>query len=245
MSQKPLVIQNLKKSFNEKIVLNDLNFEIKSDEIFGLIGLNGAGKTTMIKIVLDLLDSDSGNIKIFDTPSTQKIARKNLRYLPEKFQASSMLKGIEFLKIFNNFDDLYKPTKQELENEIFRLSDLLDLDRKALNLKVSKYSKGMMQKLGLISTFLGKSKLVILDEPMSGLDPKARICLKNLLLESKKQNKSVFFSSHILSDIDEICDRIAVLYNGKIHFIGTPTELKNKNNEVFLEKAFLKEIDSK
>ena len=242
MSNNPLKITNLSKKFGEKVVLDRVNFELKNNEIFGLIGLNGVGKTTLIKIILDLLNADSGEVKIFDTPSTLTSSREKLRYLPEKFQVSSMLKGIEFLKIFNDFDKTYKATKEELEAEIYKLADLLALDKNALNLKVSKYSKGMVQKLGLISTFLGDSEIVILDEPMSGLDPKARIYLKNLLIESKKKNKSIFFSSHILSDIDEICDRIGVLYNGKIVFIGTPDELKKKHLETSLEKAFLKEI---
>ena len=100
----------------------------------------------------------------------------------------------------------------------------------------------MSQKIGLITAVLNNKNLMILDEPMSGLDPKARINLKNLLLNYKKNGKSVFFSSHILSDIDEICDRIAILNNNEIVFIGTPEELKAKNNNTSLEKAFLSEI---
>ena len=239
MSNSPLKITDLRKKFGDHVVLDGINFELKENEIFGLIGLNGAGKTTLIKIILN---ADSGKVEIYGVESTLTKSREKLRYLPEKFQASSMLKGLEFVKIFNGFDKTYKPTNEELEKEIFKLADLLALNKDALTLKVSKYSKGMTQKLGLISTFLGDSNVVILDEPMSGLDPKARIYLKNLLLESKKKNKSVFFSSHILSDIDEICDRIGVLYNGKIQFIGTPQELKEKHSETSLEKAFLKEI---
>ncbi|HSQ98236.1 MAG TPA: ABC transporter ATP-binding protein [Rickettsiales bacterium] len=241
MSVSPLKISNIKKSFGSKVVLNDINLEIKNNEIFGLIGLNGAGKTTLIKIILDLLDSDKGTTEILGISSTQTKSREKLRYLPEKFQVSSMLKGVEFLKIFNSFN---KNTENyNLEEKISKLANLLDLDKKALTMKVSKYSKGMMQKLGLISTFLGDSELVILDEPMSGLDPKARINLKELLLDSKSKNRSIFFSSHILSDIDEICDRIAILNNTKIVFIGTPNELKNKHSQTSLEKAFLKEIE--
>ena len=239
MLEKTLNVYNLNKKFGNKVVLNNINLTINKNEIFGLIGLNGAGKTTFIKTILDLLDPDSGNIEIMGLSSTYTKSRQNLRYLPEKFQVSSMLKGIEFLKIFSNFNS----KNEAILDEIYELADLLALDRKALSNKVSKYSKGMMQKLGLISTFLGKSDLVILDEPMSGLDPKARICLKELLLKSRLEGKSIFFSSHVLSDIDEICDRIAVLNNGKLSFIGTPNELKVKHNETLLEKAFLKEIE--
>ena len=239
MLERTLNVYNLNKKFGNKVVLSNINLTINKNEIFGLIGLNGAGKTTFIKTILDLLDADSGNIEIMGLSSIYTKSRRNLRYLPEKFQVSSMLKGIEFLKIFSNFNQ----KNENILNEIYELTDLLALDRKALSNKVSKYSKGMMQKLGLISTFLGKSDLVILDEPMSGLDPKARICLKELLLKSKLEGKSIFFSSHVLSDIDEICDRIGILHNNKILFIGTPKELKEKHNQISLEKAFLKEIE--
>jgi len=242
MLNSPLVIKSLVKSFGDKIVLDNINFELRSDEIFGLIGLNGAGKTTLIKIILDLLNKDSGDVEVLGLQSNIKDSRKNLRYLPEKFQVSSALKGIEFLKIFSNFSNVEKSQKNELVAEIEKLADLLALDKNVLSQKVSKYSKGMTQKLGLISTFLGNSSLIILDEPMSGLDPEARIYLKHVLLENKKKGKSIFFSSHILSDIDEICDRIGILNNGKICFIGTPKELKEKHSENLLEKAFLKEI---
>jgi ABC-2 type transport system ATP-binding protein len=180
------------------------------------------------------LKPDDGQIFLDEEINTRIKSRQHLRYLPEKFQPSSTLKGIEFFKIFN---------QNISKNEVIDLCNLLNLDVKVLDKRVSKYSKGMMQKLGLISTFLGDSKIVILDEPMSGLDPQARISLKELLLKNKQKGKSIFFSSHILSDIDEICDRIGVLHNGKILFFGTPQELKDKYKETLLEKAFLKEIN--
>lgn len=240
MLDSPLKITNLQKLFGSNIVFDNINLELNNNEIFGLIGLNGAGKTTLIKTILDLLKADKGDISISGISSLSVDSRKNLKYLPEKFQASTLLKGIEFLEIFNNFNK--NKDKTILEN-VYELVDMLSLDRQALNKKLSKYSKGMMQKLGLISTFLDNSKLIILDEPMSGLDPSARNCLKNLLLKHKNLNKTIFFSSHILSDIDEICDRIGILHNNKILFIGTPKELKEKHNQISLEKAFLKEIE--
>ena len=240
MLNSPLKITNLQKLFGYNIIFDNINLELNNNEIFGLIGLNGAGKTTLIKTILDLLKADKGDISISGISSLSVDSRKNLKYLPEKFQASTLLKGIEFLEIFNNFNK--NKDKTILEN-VYELADMLSLDRQALDKKVSKYSKGMMQKLGLISTFLDNSKLIILDEPMSGLDPSARNCLKNLLLKHKNLNKTIFFSSHILSDIDEICDRIGILHNNKILFIGTPKELKEKHNQISLEKAFLKEIE--
>ena len=226
-----LDIEHLFNGYGKKVILNDITFSIEEGEIFGLIGLNGAGKTTLIKSILNLLFPTSGVIRVngIDAPK----ARRNISYLPEKFQPNIQLKCIEFIKIFcNNFD----------VKRIEELCNILDLDKSVLNKKISSLSKGMSQKIGLITSVLDAKSLMILDEPMSGLDPKARINLKNLLLEYKKSGKSVFFSSHILSDIDEICDRIAILNNSKIVFLGTPEELKNKNNTNSLEKAFLSEI---
>lgn len=228
-----LNIKNLYTKYSDKTILNDINLEIKEGEIFGLVGLNGAGKTTLIKTILNLLNPSSGSIDICGVDVKNKNSRDNISYLPEKFQPNQQLKCIEFIKIFaNNFDI----------DKINILCESLDLDKNVLNKKISSLSKGMSQKIGLITSVLNNKKLMILDEPMSGLDPKARINLKNILLDYKKDNKSIFFSSHILSDIDEICDRIGVLNNNKIQFIGTPEELKNKYNIQSLEKAFLEEI---
>jgi len=242
VSSVPLEVNDLVKHFGNKIVLDGIDFDLKSGEVFGLVGLNGVGKTTLIKIILDLLKADSGEVKILDVPSILSNSRERLRYLPENFRVSSMLKGMEFLKIFNGFSKTSEDIPAKLESEAFELADILALNRNDLKLKVSKYSKGMVQKLGLISAFLGNPKVVILDEPMSGLDPRARIHLKNLLINSKRRGQTIFFSSHILSDIDEMCDRIGILHDGKMVYIGTPDHLKKKHFEASLEKAFLKEI---
>ena len=228
-----LNIKNLYTRYGDRTVLNNINLEIKEGEIFDLIGLNGAGKTTLIKTILNLLNPFSGSIEICGVDVKNKNSRDNISYLPEKFQPNQQLKCIEFIKIFTNNFDIDK---------VNILCDGLDLDKNVLNKKISSLSKGMSQKIGLITSVLNNKKLMILDEPMSGLDPKARINLKNILLDYKKDNKSIFFSSHILSDIDEICDRIGVLNYNKIQFIGTPEELKNKYNIQSLEKAFLEEI---
>lgn len=231
-----LELKDIVKSYSTKVVLDDVNLNVEEGEVFGLIGLNGAGKTTMIKTILHLLTQDSGIIKICGIDTINNNSRQNISYLPEKFQPSQQLKVIEFIKIFSN--------KENLDiNEVERLCDILDLDKKVLTKKISSLSKGMSQKVGLIASFIDNKKLVILDEPMSGLDPKARINLKNLLLEYKNNGNAIFFSSHILADIDEICDRVAVLHGGKIRFVGTPSELRGKYSVDSLEKAFLMEIN--
>jgi ABC-2 type transport system ATP-binding protein len=237
----PLSVHNVSKSFKHKQVLNDTSFALEPSEIFGLIGLNGAGKTTLIKIILDLLNADMGSAEFFGQNIKSPDSRRNICYLPEKFYPSQFLTGKEFIELSLSY--FAKHYDAELTKFI---ADKLDLDFKVLDHKIGKYSKGMGQKLGLISVFLSEAPLLILDEPMSGLDPTARIQLKNLLLSYRDQSKkTVFFSSHILSDIDEICDRIAVIDDAQLLFVGTPQEFKaryNNNDKESLEAAFIKAI---
>lgn len=236
----PLNICNLFKSFGKKTVLNDINLSVNPGEIFGLIGLNGAGKTTMIKIILGLLKQDSGSATIFGQNAINPKTRRNLSFLPEKFQPSSFLKGKEFLSLTMS----YYGKKYDRESAR-KGAEKLDLDPDVLDYKVSKYSKGMGQKLGLLSAFLTNTPLLILDEPMSGLDPSARIRLKDYLLDYVKSGQTIFFSSHILSDIDEICDRIAILHDNKMIFTGKPEEFKKSVGLSNLERAFLSAIEKK
>ena len=232
----PLKITNVGKSYDKKkLVISGVSFEVNQGEIFGLIGLNGVGKTTLIKAVLDLHKATDGGIKIFDVDSKDYKSRKKLSYLPEKFVPSQLLKGKEFLELALSYYD------KKLDIAAAEAGAAkLGLDPKVLQNRVGKYSKGMSQKLGLLSAFLTEAPLLVLDEPMSGLDPQARVQLKQYLLEYKKIGKTIFFSSHILSDIDEICDRVAVIHGGAMPFIGTPKEMKKKFKEDVLERAFLK-----
>jgi ABC-2 type transport system ATP-binding protein len=232
----PLNILNISKTFNKK-VLDNVNFDVKPNEIFGFIGLNGQGKTTLIKIILDLLDQDEGEVEIFGISRLLPNAREKICYLPEKFQPSIHQSGYDFLNFVLGF---YKLKFNEIE--AYKIAQNLELDYNVLSNKISKYSKGMTQKLGLMAVFLSNADLIILDEPMSGLDPLARISLKKELLDYKNKNKTIFFSSHILSDMDEICDRIAVLHEGILKYIGSPQGLKEKWNKNTLDQAFLAEI---
>jgi ABC-2 type transport system ATP-binding protein len=239
MVASPLSVQAVHKSYGNRKVLEEISFNLVSGEIFGLIGLNGAGKTTLIKILLDLITSEQGAASLFDIPATDLTARKNLSYLPEKFQPSRYLKGMEYLDIALSYYG------KKLDKALARdYAVRLDLDPVVLDNRVGAYSKGMGQKLGLLGAFLIDASLLILDEPMSGLDPSARIKLKEVLLDNRTLGKTIFFSSHILSDIDEICDRIGVIHSGKLFFIGTPSEFKTKYAEASLEKAFLRSIQA-
>lgn len=233
----PLSVRGVHKSYNQKKVLENIEFSLVPGEIFGLIGLNGAGKTTLIKILLDLIKAEQGEARIFNLPTTNLHSRKSLSYLPEKFQPSRYLCGFEYLEIALSYYG--KKLDRELAREYARR---VDLDPNVLALRVGAYSKGMGQKLGLVGAFLVDAEFLILDEPMSGLDPRARIMLKDVLIETRAKGKTVFFSSHILSDIDEICDRIGVIHGGKLFFIGTPAQFKARYPEPTLEQAFLHSI---
>ncbi len=233
----PLDISSINKSFATHQVLKDISFSLEEGELFGLIGLNGAGKTTLIKIILDLLKADSGKVSIFGHAASQVMSRKKLCYLPEKFQPSKYLKGFEFLSMALSYygRKLDKEQAREMAAEFDLRPDMLDA-------RVGAYSKGMGQKLGLLSAFLAKVPFLILNEPMSGLDPSARIKLKQMLIDARKRGDTIFFSSHILSDIDEICDRIGVIHNGDLLYVGTPKEFKKAQGGKTLEHSFLKAI---
>lgn len=233
----PLYVNGVSKSFGDHKVLENVSLEVQEGEIYGLIGLNGVGKTTMIKIILNLLDQDAGDVHFFGESTLLPESRRHISYLPEKFYPSPLLTGEEFLKIALSYYGKELDIKKAKDK-----AKILKLDPEVLHKRVSSYSKGMGQKLGLLSVFLAETPLFLLDEPMSGLDPQARIQLKDLLLEYKKAGHTIFFSSHILSDIEEICDRMAIIHGGKILFTGEPKTFLKDSKEKSLERAFLKAI---
>lgn len=231
----PLQIKNLSKSFNHKTILNNINLEVAQGDIFGLIGLNGIGKTTLIKIIQNLLPADSGHASLFGIATTLPKSREKTTFLPEKLTPSPFLKGHEFLTLCSN--------GLPNTNKIEELAEALCFCKTALKQPISKYSKGMSQKLALISSFSSNTPLLILDEPMSGLDPLARIELKSLIKNYQKQGNTIFFSSHILSDIDELCNKIAIIHDTNIIFSGSPHTFKQKYNAKTLELSFIKAIN--
>jgi len=233
----PLNIANVSTAYGKKQVLTDISFSVNPAEVFGLVGLNGAGKTTLIRSILNLRTA-SGGVSLFGEPNASAHARRNLIYLPERFHPSPLLKGFEYLSILLDYFG------QTLDRAAARaIAERLDLDPTALERTVRTYSKGMGQKLGLVGSFLVNAPLMILDEPMSGLDPRARVMLKDQLIESRAAGRSIFFSSHILSDIEEICDRIGVLHGGRLIFLGTPTDFVAQYAAPTLERAFLAALE--
>lgn len=228
-------VVKLTKSYAEKLVINSIDLKVKSGQIFALIGLNGQGKTSLIKSILDLSGFDCGVISIFGVNSLDPSSRTKICYLPEKFQPCVDLKAIEFIKFSLSLHNT------KIDPSLLKsLCEELDLDEALLTKKVTSYSKGMIQKLGLISVFLSNCDLVILDEPMSGLDPKARKNFKNLMARYvKSQEKTIFFTSHILSDIEEICGDIAILHDKKIKYQGEVKDFCTKYEGKSFEDKFL------
>lgn len=233
----PIECVGIKKSYGSNLVLNDLNLVMTPGKVFGMVGLNGIGKTTIIKCILNLAKPDSGSIKIYGKSPSDKDAMKQLCYLPERFNPNPLLTGEEFIRIY-----LKMHSQAYEEEEVQKTCSELDFDPSKLKLTMNKYSKGMGQKVGLIATFLTKVQLLILDEPMTGLDPRARIFLKRKIAQARSMGQSIFFSSHILSDIEEVCDEIAVLDNGAIRYTGSASEFISNYNAKNLEDAFLKII---
>lgn len=233
-SAAPLFVQDVCKKFGSQVVLDRVSLSLEAGEIFGLIGLNGVGKTTLIKIILNLLQSDSGMCQLFGLDSKNFKAHESIIYLPEKFQPSKYLTGLEYLDLSLSYYNKKLDT-----GRADKLAEHLDLDPAKLRFRVGAYSKGMGQKLGLLSAFMVDVPLLILDEPMSGLDPSARIKLKSLLLDYRSKGNTIFFSSHILSDIDEICNRIGVIHNRKLQYMGTPDGFKREYQGNSLEHCFL------
>lgn len=238
--KQPVVLHAISKSFDRKRVLDDVSLTIKNGSIFGLVGLNGVGKTTLIKILLGLLEQSSGLTLLFGQRIEDPATRKLLFYLPEKFHPSVFLKGHEFLSLTLSY---YGRPYDHVE--ACAGAAKLHLEPEALQRKITQYSKGMVQKLGLLSGLLTRAPLFILDEPMSGLDPRARILLKRYLRECAKEGRTIFFSSHILSDIEEICDEMAVLHERKILFHGKPALFRKRYPAQSLETSFLKAIGDK
>lgn len=235
MQPPALRFQHVTKRYGATRILRDLDLEIGSGEFFGLVGMNGAGKTTLIKCLLDFCALDGGSIEIFGVSHRLTEARTPLAFLPERFMPPYYLSGQDFLKYMLKLQSLpYDPL------DAATILAALDLDLSALARPVRAFSKGMTQKLGLAACFLASKDLYVLDEPMSGLDPKARALLKTRLQELRTTGRTLFFSSHALADVEEICDRMAILHDGKIRFVGSPAACCRQYGAHTLEQAYLK-----
>jgi ABC-2 type transport system ATP-binding protein len=243
MTQSPanaaLRTAGLVKHYGPRRALEAVDIEVAPGAAAGLVGANGAGKTTFIKCALDLCSRDGGAVEIFGVDARQAAARARLAYLPERFSPPHYLLGREFLAMTLSLAgarfDAARAAGMAAE---------LELDPQALERPVRQLSKGMAQKLGLAACLLQERDLYVLDEPMSGLDPAGRLAVKAVLARLHGAGRALFFTSHVLSDVEELCSTIAVLERGRLRFRGTPAELRGRYGEDNLERAFLKCVRS-
>jgi len=196
--------------------LRDLSLEVGRGEAFGFIGPNGAGKTTTIKILMGLHRSTSGSASLFGVDVNDPSARTRVGFLPERPYFYEHLTAREVLHFYGQLSGLDSALRTE---RIETLLERVQLTRFA-DVTLAKYSKGMLQRVGLCQTLLHDPELIVLDEPMSGLDPVGRALVRDLIIEQREAGKTVFFSSHILADVEAICDRVAILVGGQLRECG-------------------------
>ena len=234
MDDVALRFSEVAKTYAGTPALSDFSLDVRRGEFFGLVGVNGAGKTTLLKCMLDFCEADRGGISIFGTSHRDAAARAPLAYLPERFNPPFYLTGRDFVRYML---ELYRTPYDE--DRVRVLFGSLDLDLAALDRPARVYSKGMTQKLGLAACLLSGKDLYVLDEPTGGLDPRARALLKAELKALRDAGRTVFFTSHALADVAEMCDRMAVLHAGRLRFAGTPREIMARHQAPDLEQAFL------
>lgn len=224
--------ESIKKSFKEdfwkkgNVVLENVNFEIKKGEIVGFLGANGAGKTTSLKIMMGFIEADEGKVT-FDKSlgiNHNEIMAK-IGYLPERPYFYPHLTAREFTKYVSTLADV---SQSVFDLRLDKWSKIFKIDF-ALDRKLSGFSKGMLQRIGFVTTLIHNPEIVILDEPLAGLDPMGRKEIKDVMLSLKKEGKTIFFSSHIVSDVEEVCNEVIVLEKGHIVYEGSIDQLIRKN----------------
>ncbi len=230
-----LKIEHLTKTYGEKHAVDDLSLTIAPGEIYGFIGHNGAGKTTTLKACVGLIDFDAGEITIDGhSIKTEPLACKRaLAYIPDNPDVYDFLTGIRYL---NFIADVFGVDSETRTERIRKYADLFELT-KDLAMPISSYSHGMKQKLVIISAWLHAPKLILMDEPFVGLDPKASHILKEMMREHCEAGGAIFFSTHVLDVAEKLCDKVAIIKGGKLLVTGSMEEVKGNDSleDVFLE----------
>lgn len=232
-------LENISKSYVKgKKSVDSLNLEIKDGEIFGFLGPNGAGKTTTIKMITGILNADEGRILVDDKDIKKESisAKKTIGFVPDTPDIFLKLKGIEYLNFMGDIYEVPKEIRKQRIEELTKKFEIYD----NLNEEMQGYSHGMRQKIILCGALLNNPKNWILDEPMTGLDPKASFDLKEMMRKHAKEGNCVFFSTHVLEVAEKLCDRVGIINKGKLIFVGTFEEMKRKlKDNGTLEELFL------
>ena len=234
-------IKHISKTFNHEIkAIDDVNLTVNDGEIVGFIGLNGAGKTTLIKMMTGVLKPDSGEIVIdgYDIVKEPLKAKQIIGYMADNPDMFLRLTGIEYIHFIA---DIYGVPKKEREEKIQKLCHQFQLED-VLAKPMQGYSHGTRQKMMVVGALVHNPKVWILDEPLIGLDPQSAILLKDMMREHVKAKNTVFFSTHVLEIAEKLCDKIAIIHEGRIVFYGTLDALKKKYDKKDLEKLFMEVI---
>ena len=218
----------------KKTSLEGLTLQVETGEVFGFLGPNGAGKSTTIKLLMGLIFPTSGHARMLGMPTTDIAMHRHIGYLPEQPYFYDYLTAAEVLDYFAKFYDLSATERRERVPQMLKKVGL----ETAGKIQLRKYSKGMLQRVGLAQAILHDPQLVVLDEPMSGLDPVGRREVRDIILELKNAGKTILFSTHILSDAEMLCDRVGVIVGGKLQGVGAPGEIvgiKAQEMEILFE----------
>ena len=228
-------ISHLTKNFSEVKAVNDLNFKVKRGELFAFLGVNGAGKTTTLKSVVGILQFDEGEIYVGgESVKEQPLkCKRKIAYIPDNPDLYDYMTGIKYL---NFIADIFKVSAADRKERIHKYADLFEITDD-LAQPIAAYSHGMKQKLAIISAWLHEPKLIIMDEPFVGLDPKASHLLKEMMREFCDNGGALFFSTHVLEVAEKLCDKVAIIKGGKLIRQGTMDEVKGDESleDVFLE----------
>ena len=231
--------RNLVKKYGDKVAVNDVSISVNGGEVFGFLGPNGAGKTTTIKMIVGLLQPTSGTVKVagYDVQTQPLLAKASSGYVPDTPNLYAKLSGRELLRFVG---DLYNLDHQRVAQRTEELLRVLDLTEAADN-TVDSYSHGMQQKASLAAALMHDPKVLVLDEPTVGLDPKSARLIKDILRQMADRGAAVFLSTHILEIAERMCDRIGIINKGELVAVGTMAELRSlgKAGEVSLEDIFL------
>jgi len=216
-------IKNLWKSYGKETVVHDISLNIKKGSVFGFLGQNGAGKTTVMKMIVGLSKPNQGSITVGGRDYTDVGVRETIGYMPEAPYFYERLTGLEFLEFCGDLFKNRPPQRRELYEEILKETGIYDTRHKI----IAKYSKGMKQRLGFAQALVNDPEYIFLDEPMDGLDPVGRREVKTIIKNLYRRGKTIFFNSHILFDIEEICNEIGVIHKGRLLYSGPVTKFCN------------------